>query len=939
MVEVDDLQQLIPTEKKRHIKSGFLNYEETIKKGGHFMQSISCEQFHPYQTFSWDSKSEVPEVFQLNKPQEQQNLLGSMTHLQPSNKPFDLNFEIPRLSEHMSISSFLTHRPIAESILIPTPQQTQESEASTSKELSFFELLQGTNVKRPKYWEDLCDDSMNSQAVELQPIQIKQKFDCISQLKSQGLVIITQKQYIQFVIQMLLGFQNEYFVFDIDQLSYIQQQTIYVEDMTSLQQITQKFIELANYIQRLRFYLLTPSNTILRSKINTILQSFVDEIEQKILQITILDEDMTILHFQIYIKHLNKQIKTIFDIFTADDCSQVNKALYERIIQINQRDEFLVKAFYELNNFQLDIFAKGINSQDVELQIPQHFPSQFSSTYANTVQSLALITQLKVLKIQHVEEILTICQISELYLQSNLKQKNQYIQTIYKSKEQSLKEIIRKYQVFVIEKEKQEQARRKIEFQRIQMQVRIQKQKYLESQQAKQASQKNQKNELLVQIEVNRINRKYNKLIENQEERNLQLEQELNEKKKLQKEKEQLLMQLAELGVNIQDAKKNNEISVELNPTPIQLITKKAVDNLLEETPKMQKLEEQLLTDGLQEQIEDNHILEEQIENQNESEKKPQIKLQNQQQKFEEELQDNCQYSFQLQLEVCIGMHARLHNQLVNKSIHFLLFEQLNFLQLWNNIKKYYFTSDGDFVDQNIFQLIDNENNFIPNKLTEIDIFPKLKSKSKLARERQGFYECSISDQLQIKIESKAQLLKACFTNSILQQILIFFDQIVKLRYCSHNLRRNWKYIQYIKDPKIANSYGMLRYQMQTFIDIYQNYIFYDVLESTWNDFKQQLTNAKSVDEIINVEGNYLNKILETTLLKSDKKIIKESYNQCQSMINQFIQILEFQYNFGLIQKQPPDISKLSQNFKKQSDFFSKFITWLKDPTTFDRPV
>ena len=37
--------------------------------------------------------------------------------------------------------------------------------------------------------------------------------------------------------------------------------------------------------------------------------------------------------------------------------------------------------------------------------------------------------------------------------------------------------------------------------------------------------------------------------------------------------------------------------------------------------------------------------------------------------------------------------------------------------------------------------------------------------------------------------------------------------------------------------------------------------------------------NAKSVDEIINVEGNYLNKILETTLLKSDKKIIKESYN------------------------------------------------------------
>ncbi|CAD8072970.1 unnamed protein product [Paramecium sonneborni] len=937
MVDVDELQLLRPTEKKRHIKSGFLNYEETIKKGGHFMQSISCEQFHPYQTFSWDSKSEVPEVFQLNKPQDQQNLLGSMTHLQPSNKPFELNFEIPRLSDNMSISSFLTYRPLTESKVIPNPQLTQESETIIQKELSFFELLQGSQIKRPKYWEDLCNEQINNQAVELQPIQIKQKYECISQLKSQGLLIITQKQYIQFVIQMILGFQNEYFVFDIDQLSYIQQQTIYVEDMTCLQQITHKLIDLANYIQKLRFYLLKPSNTILRSKINTILQSFVDEIEQKILQISILDENMTILHFYIYTKHLHKQITIIFDIFTADDCNLVNKGLYDKIIQINQRDEFLVKAFYELNNFQLDIFAKGINSQDIELQIPSHFPSQFSSTYANTVQSLALITQLKVLKIQHVEEILSICQISELYLQQNLKQKNQNIQNMYKSKDQSLKEIIRKYKIFIYQKEQQDQIKRKIEFQRIQMQVRIQQQKYLESQQAKQASQKNQQNELLMQIEVNRINRKYNKLIENQEERNLQLEQELNEKKKLLKEKEQLLMQLAELGINIQDVKKNKEISIENNPTPIQLITKKAVDSLIEETQKSQ--EEKQLTENLNQEITNDNIIEEFVEKQINDEKKLQLKLENRIEKLEEELQDNSQYSFQLQLEVCIGMHARLHNQLVNKSIHFLLFEQLNFIQLWNNIKKYYFTSDGDFVDQNVFSLIDNENNFVPNQLAELDIFPKLKSKSKLARERQGFYECQISEQLQIKIESKAQLLKACFTNSILQQILIFFDQIIKLRYCSHNLRRNWKYIQFIKDPKIANSYGMLRYQMQTFIDIYQNYIFYDVLESTWNDFKQQLQNAKSVDEIINVESNYLNKILETTLLKSDKKIIKESYNQCQQMINQFIQILEFQCNFGLIQKQPPDISKLSQNFKKQSDFFSKFITWLKDPTTFDRPV
>lgn len=69
---------------------------------------------------------------------------------------------------------------------------------------------------------------------------------------------------------------------------------------------------------------------------------------------------------------------------------------------------------------------------------------------------------------------------------------------------------------------------------------------------------------------------------------------------------------------------------------------------------------------------------------------------------------------------------------------------------------------------------------------------------------------------------------------------------------------------------------------MQTFIDIYQNYIFYDVLESTWNEFKQSLIKSKSIDEIIMIEGNYLNKILETTLLKSDKKIIRECYTQCE---------------------------------------------------------
>lgn len=49
-----------------------------------------------------------------------------MTHLQPSHAPFDLNFEIPRLSEYNSISSFLTHRPLVESKVIQNQPQPHE---------------------------------------------------------------------------------------------------------------------------------------------------------------------------------------------------------------------------------------------------------------------------------------------------------------------------------------------------------------------------------------------------------------------------------------------------------------------------------------------------------------------------------------------------------------------------------------------------------------------------------------------------------------------------------------------------------------------------------------------------------------------------------------------------------------------------------------------
>lgn len=47
-----------------------------------------------------------------------------------------------------------------------------------------------------------------------------------------------------------------------------------------------------------------------------------------------------------------------------------------------------------------------------------------------------------------------------------------------------------------------------------------------------------------MQIEINRINKKYQKLFEQQEERELLLEQEIKEKQKLQQEKNKLLEQL-----------------------------------------------------------------------------------------------------------------------------------------------------------------------------------------------------------------------------------------------------------------------------------------------------------------------------------------------------------------------------------------------------------
>lgn len=58
------------------------------------------------------------------------------------------------------------------------------------------------------------------------------------------------------------------------------------------------------------------------------------------------------------------------------------------------------------------------------------------------------------------------------------------------------------------------------------------------------AAQLSQQHSLIMQIEINRINKKYQKLFEQQEERELLLEQEIKEKQKLQQEKNKLLEQL-----------------------------------------------------------------------------------------------------------------------------------------------------------------------------------------------------------------------------------------------------------------------------------------------------------------------------------------------------------------------------------------------------------
>ncbi|KAM3133072.1 hypothetical protein pb186bvf_014789 [Paramecium bursaria] len=887
------------TEKKCRVQSGFLdiatpkkppqlNYDEPPTDQNIFLNMKYIDKYY----------ADLPDVFQLNKPNENE-LMNVPIHIQPHSGCFDLNFKIPRLTEQDRINWF-TESTIETSR--PATAISQVQEVKNEEPINhYFDI----NLRREQitYWEHLCMIQFQSIAsrvppmlVEVNPINIGNIFSVDASIKVENQFDYARNPTTNTISNLIFQINRD---FKMNNQRYEQAKICYVEDMTALKQINQFFMDIATFLQNLRLFVMKPPMNKISQRIKQIIQEILDETQNTILLMEILEPQITLLNLFSRSQLLYDQLRTIHRIF-YEDPNPLEK-LYKYIENIKTKDLCLKHYFISLTNNLLQDLQRGLFQQDTDIQIPSFFPHNFQSHYNTVIKNITLIDQGKELKYQFIDTMLDMCQLRHFKLLLNCLEKSNYIKKYYEMKEQQIERLHQQLLKFREEQMKSEKIKKLEEVRKIKEKLKRQKER---EEQLKQEGTKEEDREL---EQVNRIIRTYDKLIRQQDERNLQLEDELREKQKLQKEKIKLLNDLALIEGKPLQEEHSESIS------------------LFQETEQQKQKKFELMY-GMEVEYfrEDNQSI---------SSIRSKIeKILNNKKRGDGELEPpNEDYQsddhFQTIINISVGMHMKHHYDLTNKLVKFVLFQELGFLKFWENIRKHYFTMDGDYLESFLFQYIDGFGCILPSILRGFETNPKIYVKSHLAHSPQDFLQSNFADILYIQLDSRSNLLQACFTPSVTTRVLVFFDLIIKIRFMSYQLRKKWKQIpRVIKQQQLQKNFCLLRNQMQKFVDSYLNFIFYDILETTWQEFINALNLCLTLEQIVATELTYLDKLLETSLIKTDKKNIKESLWKCLHMINKFCMIIDMEQNRGLIEEVDLDISELTQNFSLQSSYFSKFI-------------
>ena len=271
-----------------------------------------------------------------------------------------------------------------------------------------------------------------------------------------------------------------------------------------------------------------------------------------------------------------------------------------------------------------------------------------------------------------------------------------------------------------------------------------------------------------------------------------------------------------------------------------------------------------------------------------------------------------------------INKNINLIHILINEEIVKLIFNKFKFISNLESINKYLLLGQGDMMQtliESLFEELDKPANNILMHNLEYNLNNAIKASNQDLKDSENIKNLNIIllnssqgdigwDIFCLKYDVKLPL-KVIFNNKLLkdyQKIFLFFWKIKRIKYSQINCM--WKKIKnlnfntnkiknnsFIK--KLIHTSIIFNQEIVHFINNLHNYFSLEVLESQFKKLKFELSELKSLDEIIKKHNNFVSTIIKQCLLDDDNKNIISKIADIFDIILKFKKVFDVLYSFA----------------------------------------
>lgn len=234
-------------------------------------------------------------------------------------------------------------------------------------------------------------------------------------------------------------------------------------------------------------------------------------------------------------------------------------------------------------------------------------------------------------------------------------------------------------------------------------------------------------------------------------------------------------------------------------------------------------------------------------------------------------------------------------SNVINQKLLEVLFLNFSLEKHLDYLKKYLLMGQGDLI-QNLMDNLTSELNKPASQIYRHQLMGALETAIRASNAQ--YHPGEFVNRLEIKLLGASTgdtgwdiftldyrvetPLNTIFHQNIMMKYLRIFNflwRVKRVEFCLNNVWINqMKASQFLgKVPGVKKEFHrchLLRNEMIHFIDNLFNYLMVEVIEATWDQFKEKLGGLKEMNELIELHENCIDKILEKALLKEKTEVI-----------------------------------------------------------------